>query len=55
MNMSLLIMMGVALLLLAVVAKGSRVWKWSCVACGVLLMIQPLIAVLKWLGEKVGV
>ena len=55
MNMSLLIMMGVALLLLGVVAKGSQLWKWSCIACAVLLAIQPLVATLKWLGGLVGV
>lgn len=54
MNMSLLVMMGVALLLLACVAKG-RVYKYSCIACAVLLAIQPVIAALKWLGGLVGV
>jgi hypothetical protein len=57
MNMSLLVMMGIALLLLGQWAKGigASLWKWSCLACAILLAIQPIVAALKWLGGLVGV
>lgn len=56
MNTSLLVMMGVALLLVGCWCKGwGSLYKWACLACAVLLAIQPVVATLKWLGGLVGV
>lgn len=57
MNVPLALMLGVALLLVGGCCKGkwSVLHKWAGIACAVVLAIQPVEALLKWLGKLVGI
>lgn len=55
MNAQLVIMLALALLLLRGLAKDSKYLTWAAWGASVALLIQPVVALLKWLGGLVGV
>lgn len=55
MNANLVLMLGVALLLARQWFREAKWFEWVAKATAAVLLIQPTVAALKWLGGLVGV